>query len=63
MEKLYYKMYEDVKSIPGKSVVIEPDQMIDEINASRECGCDMPVFEPVFMTESEFNELPEFTGF
>lgn len=63
MKNLYYKMYESVNDVPGRSVVISPDKVMDEINAARDADMLMPVFEPVFMTETEFNNLPGFDGF
>ena len=63
MEKLYWKMYQDRNSVNGTSVIIKEEQIKDEINAAREYDALLPVFEPVFMTEEEFNNLPEFKGF
>lgn len=60
---MYYKMYQSINNIPGPSVIIKADQLMGEINAAKDSGIEMPVFEPVFMAETEFGNLPEFDGF
>lgn len=65
-KKLYWKMYQDKNSINGSSVIITQEEMIREVNyINQEYGEDedFPVFEPVYMTEELFNNLPEFGGF
>lgn len=66
-KKLYWRMYQDKNSINYTSVVITQKDMIQEVeyiyNEYGEEYDDLPVFEPVFMTEEEFNNLPEFDGF
>lgn len=65
-KKLYWKMYQDKNSIKYRSVIITQEDMINEVNYWNNEGNedeDAPVFEPIFMTEEEFNKLPEFKGF
>lgn len=65
-KRLYWKMYQDKDSINGSSVIITQEEMIREVNyINQEYGEDedFPVFEPVYMTQEEFNNLPEFGGF
>jgi hypothetical protein len=66
MKKLYWRMYQDMASVKFRSVVITQEDMIREVEyINKEYGeeWDYPVFEPCFMTEEEFNNLPEFDGF
>lgn len=66
MRKLYWKMYQDKDSIEFQSVIITQEEMIREVEyINKEFGedYDFPVFEPVYMTEEDFNNLPEFEGF
>jgi len=67
MKKLYWRMYQDKDSVEFRSVVITQEDMIREVeyinNEFGEEYGDYPVFEPCFMTEEEFNNLPEFDGF
>ena len=63
---LYWRMYQDKESTQYQSVILTETEMKAEAslffdNQSEE---DLPpVFEPVMMTEQEFNALPEFDGF
>ncbi|MBU4317105.1 MAG: hypothetical protein KKF30_07505 [Proteobacteria bacterium] len=66
MKKLYWRMYQDKhKTIYGLSVVVAQREMLAEIKAYFDdpADDDPPVFEPVMMTEAEFEELPGFNGF
>lgn len=62
---LYWRMYQDKESIKYASVVLTKDQMDAEISMYFDNPTDdgPPIFEPVMMTEKEFNDLPEFDGF
>lgn len=65
-KKLYWRMYQDRENIDGTSVVITQEDMIREVMYLWNEGNEedlFPVFEPVFMTEDEFESLPEFEGF
>lgn len=66
MRKLYWKMYQSKEETSGQSVVLTLNDMLKEIEAfASEMDEDElpPVFEPVYMTEEEFNDLEEFQGF
>lgn len=66
MKKLYWRMYQDKNSVNHGSVIITQGDMISEVHYWNNEGdeeMDAPVFEPVFMEEEEFNNLPEFKGF
>lgn len=64
--RLYWRMFQDRKSVNYSSVVITQEDMIKEVEYWNNEGneeMDAPVFEPVFMTEEEFDNLEEFKGF
>jgi hypothetical protein len=66
MKKLYWRMFQDKDNMEGLSVVITQEDMINEVNYWNNEGNEEenpPVFEPVFMEEEEFKNLPEFEGF
>lgn len=61
--KLYFKVYQDKHN----TIVYYVDTQDGILNLCQQClddGClESPVFEPVWMTEEEFDCLEEFTGF
>lgn len=65
MKKLYWRMYLDKNSIGYNSVVL-PDisKVVEEAKYHfQELKGDPPVFEPVMMSQKEFDSLSEFDGF
>ena len=67
MKKIYYRVYQDKENMCGRSFVKTMSDVSDMINywveTSDNLGLLMPVFEPVLMTEDEFNSLPKFEGY
>jgi hypothetical protein len=69
-KKIYFKVYQD-KDCTGKNYLSYIEEVQKELNMMPEYikmlneGTieKLPVFEPVEMTEEEFERLPEFTGF
>ena len=64
-KKIYYKTYQDRDNIQNLSYVQTEEDMLKCIKIHfNDCPYELaPVFEPVEMTEEEFNALPEFRGF
>jgi hypothetical protein len=67
IENMYYKIYQSIHDIDVFYVDNEEgmkemlsESKIDYEEASIE---NFPVIEPILMSEQEFNNLPEFTGF
>lgn len=69
--KVFYKIYQDRETVQGEK---NPTFYIDTMESIQvsmrhwledfyNTGSQMPVFEPVLMTEQEFDSLPEFQGF
>ena len=69
--KVFYKVYQDFESV---SEYEKPDYYVEDkegIEKSIPCWVEshiesdiaMPLLEPVLMTQKEFEDLPEFTGF
>lgn len=66
MKKVYWKMYQDKYCINFNSVILTEEDMIKEVKGFFEYHDeedDAPIFEPVYMTEEDFKNLPEFEGF
>lgn len=62
--KLYWRMYQDKKSIKYSSVILTEKEMKKEIEGFHWDEEELPpVFEPVMMKEEDFKKLPEFEGF
>jgi len=68
MKKLFLKVYQ-TKHLIDSTYFIERVENLPTLLEAEESEFNenedyLPfVFEPVFMTEEEFNNLPEFTGF
>lgn len=68
MKSTYFKVYQDRYSMHGDYYVDTIENCINQMAAFME-QCNEndeilpPVFEPVEMTEGEFNDLPEFEGY
>ena len=69
--KVFYKVYQDFESVSDYE---KPDYYVEDkegIEKSIPCWVEshiesdsaMPLLEPVLMTQKEFEDLPEFTGF
>lgn len=72
MKKLYFKVYQSKNDTnKDNSYFIEKiENILNSYGFEKyedflelESGVDLPVLEPIFLTEEEFNDLPEFTGF
>lgn len=65
-KKLYFKVWQSSECIgKGYRYYIDTIEYIKELShicKNNELE-DIPVFEPIFITESEFNSLPEFIGY
>jgi len=63
--KLYYKVYADRNSMNRNFYVEKPENLEIVANESYESdNCEYPVvFEPIWLTEKDFNNLEEFEGF
>jgi len=70
-EKVFYKVYQDFEAV---SEEIKPDYYVETmeniqtnlstwVDSFTEFGYAMPLFEPVLMTQEEFDKLPEFQGY
>ena len=68
-KKIYFKVYQDKTCTGGhdryyiEEVDVELKRMKDYIAMYNQGDMELPVFEPIEMTEDEFNKLPEFTGY
>lgn len=68
VEKLYFKVYQDKECIIGCPYYVDtPEGVMGSMETWKESnvydGQSFPVLEPVYMTEQEFKNLPEFTGY
>ena len=70
MKNLYFKVYQNKDSLNGAFFIEEINKIRQMYGLSDyadflECKEDnsIPVFEPIFMTKEEFDNLPEFEGF
>jgi hypothetical protein len=68
-EKLYFRVYQDKVSTNEDDLyyIDTVENVMNMCNSSDfkdECFDDLPpIFEPIFMNEKEFNNLPEFNGY
>ena len=66
-EKLYFKVYQDKESVKYQYYVDTPENVMSSIpewkKSLEEYDQLMPVLEPIYMSEYEFNNLPEFLGY
>lgn len=66
-KNLYFKVYQDKESMEGLTYIDTPENIMkaipDWLKDCRESGENMPVIEPIEMTDNEFSKLPEFTGY
>lgn len=67
-KKLFWKMWQDRESMKEARVfvVLTCQDKVDEVDYFLDPDDDHelpPVFEPVEMTQAEFDALPEFEGF
>jgi len=62
---MYFKIYQDKNNVDGSHYVDTLEGIQKSLPEWREsCEDEMfPVIEPVLMTQSEFEALPEFTGY
>jgi len=64
---LYWKMWQDAECTGASynSVIITDKEMKETIESHRgeSFNGEFPVFEPWFITEEEYNKLPEFEGY
>ena len=68
-KKIYFKVYQDKECVSDdyRYYVDTIENILKDIpewiKSTKEYDCDMPVLEPIEMTEDEFLKLPEFTGY
>lgn len=66
---MYFKVYSNRESCGNNDLFyVDTKEGIEKClefwwEAHEEVGADMPVIEPVLLTEYRFNNLPEFEGF
>jgi hypothetical protein len=67
-KKLYFKVFADRKNINNAYYIDTVENVMcfcgggSHLMDWSDSGLP-PVFEPIYMTDDEFNSLPEFTGF
>ena len=65
-KKLYFKVWQSQDCVgDGYRYYIDTLDHIQELSymfKNNEIE-DIPIFEPIFMSEDEFNKLPEFSGY
>jgi hypothetical protein len=66
--KLYWKVYQNREYIENEAFYVSTTgdilmNMPDLVDECEDIGELPPVIEPVMMTETEFNNLPEFEGY
>ena len=65
-KKLYFKVFQDRECIDYSYFVDKPENINTIIESWEENKVYEelpPVFEPIFMTEEEYNNLPDFQGY
>lgn len=66
-KKLYWKQWQDNECVGDhyNNVIITDGEMREQVELQKEekYNGEFSVFEPWFMTEEEFNKLPEFEGY
>ena len=70
MKKLFFRVYQNKDSMWSRFFVERSENItkmygLENSMQYDDCSIDnnIPALVPVFMTEEEFNELPEFQGF